>query len=411
MNQSRHSLPFKSVAAFLAFTTVMFTTPVVSADPAPNELPTGYQSEFGNSSYSVNGNVGTLTSTGGATIGSHEFFNVGSNATFIANIDTAHLDRVRSGSPSEIFGNMQINGGKFFLVNSGGVYFAPGSQVNASGLVASTLDINNQDFINGNYKFFQNGSAASVVNDGSLYIGEHGLALLGGSVENRGLISANESSVVLASGKEATLSFDGGLISVVVDKQTLQGTGAKDAVANSGIIRANGGKVVMTAEAANSIFDKLVNNRGIVEANSVGSKTGSVELSSMKSSGIVANSGTISAQGQNAGEKGGKVVIEGEKVGLMENSTVNVSGDAGAGSVNVGGGFQGKDASIRNAEVTYVDETASIIADAVNTGNGGDVVVWANDANRYFGTISARGGALSGDGGDVEVSGKEFLAF
>jgi hypothetical protein len=52
-----------------------------------------------------------------------------------------------------------------------------------------------------------------------------------------------------------------------------------------------------------------------------------------------------------------------------------------------------------------------ISADARSEGNGGRVIVWADRSNEFFGNISARGGSNSGDGGLVEVSGKEFLNF
>src|SRR6185503_17655402 len=54
---------------------------------------------------------------------------------------------------------------------------------------------------------------------------------------------------------------------------------------------------------------------------------------------------------------------------------------------------------------------AQIRADAITSGDGGKVIVWADDATRAYGTISARGGAQSGNGGFVEVSGKNWLDF
>ncbi|MDP2694138.1 MAG: hypothetical protein Q8O58_04630, partial [Gallionella sp.] len=101
----------------------------------------------------------------------------------------------------------------------------------------------------------------------------------------------------------------------------------------------------------------------------------------------------------------------GDKVGLFDHASINVSGDAGGGTVLVGGDYQGKNPSVQNASATYVSPDASIKADAITSGNGGKVIVWADDVTRFGGNISARGGANSGDGGFVEVSGKHYLDF
>jgi hypothetical protein len=77
----------------------------------------------------------------------------------------------------------------------------------------------------------------------------------------------------------------------------------------------------------------------------------------------------------------------------------------------VGGGLQGANPDIQNAQRTYVGPDAKIAADATRAGDGGQVVVWADDVTRYYGEISARGGARGGDGGSAEVSGKNHLAF
>jgi hypothetical protein len=54
---------------------------------------------------------------------------------------------------------------------------------------------------------------------------------------------------------------------------------------------------------------------------------------------------------------------------------------------------------------------SSITADAITSGDGGKVIVWSDDTTRAYGSISARGGAQSGNGGFVEVSGKNWLDF
>ncbi len=80
----------------------------------------------------------------------------------------------------------------------------------------------------------------------------------------------------------------------------------------------------------------------------------------------------------------------------------------GGGEILVGGNFQGKGPE-RNALRTFVGAGVSISADTIEQGNGGMVIVWADEVTRFFGEISARGGADGGDGGFVETSGRAFL--
>ena len=138
--------------------------------------------------------------------------------------------------------------------------------------------------------------------------------------------------------------------------------------------------------------------------------------------GIVKSSGTLNASGRSSlippseggtegGLTGGTVQVLGEKVGLFNMASIDVSGDLGGGTVLIGGDFQGKNPDIMNASRTYVGSDATITADALTNGDGGKVIVWADEWTKYYGNISARGGSESGDGGFVEVSGKDTLVF
>ena len=92
---------------------------------------------------------------------------------------------------------------------SAGVIFTKGSQVNVGGLVASTLDISNQDFMAQNYSF-SGSSSASVVNQGRIHASDGGsVALLGKMVSNDGVIIAKLGTVAMASGDKITLNFAG----------------------------------------------------------------------------------------------------------------------------------------------------------------------------------------------------------
>lgn len=324
------------------------------------------------------------------------------------------LNRVIGGDPSKILGSLNANG-QVFISNPSGVLFGKNAQVNVHGLLATTLNISDEDFMRGNYQFSQevNQPNAVVINNGSINASSY-VAFLGNAVQNNGVINAKMGSVVLASGSAATLDFVGdGLISFAVTEATrgevydLEGHGVKDRILNTGQIRANGGQVQLTVMSANDVVRSVINNEGIIEANTVVEKDGRIFLGG-GDNGIVSNSGTIAARGDDAGETGGKIVVTGETVEL-QNALVDASGETGGGEIYIGGGWQGKDQNIANAKNTTVDKHSRIIADAKNNGDGGTVVVWADDSTESHGNISVTGGSESGDGGNAEVSGKEHL--
>ncbi len=121
--------------------------------------------------------------------------------------------------------------------------------------------------------------------------------------------------------------------------------------------------------------------------------------------------GSIDVSQPDAGKPAGSIHILGSQVGLLGNAQIDATATVGAGTILIGGDYQGKNSAIRNALRTYVGSNVVIRADAVETGNGGKVIVWADEVTRFYGTITARGGATSGDGGFIETSGKQQLDF
>jgi filamentous hemagglutinin family protein len=119
--------------------------------------------------------------------------------------------------------------------------------------------------------------------------------------------------------------------------------------------------------------------------------------------GTVTSTGSLTAPG-------GTIQVLGERVGLLENARIDVSSQTGGGTVLIGGGFQGQ-GNIPKAERTFVGSGVTINADAFKSGNGGNVIIWADEVTGFYGNISARGGIEAGNGGFVEVSGKEHLIF
>ena len=312
------------------------------------------------------------------------------------------LNRVIGTSASEIAGRMTANG-QVFLINPNGVLFTSSAVVDVGGLVASTLDISNQDFMAGRYRF--SGTGGSVTNAGSLRASDGGtIALLGGQVQNNGTITANLGTVALAAGNRVTLDFAGdGLTKVTVSEGALAA-----AVENRGAVIADGGQVILTAHAAEALTQTVVNQTGVVQARTLTERAGKIVLDGGDTGETLA-SGTLDASGREPGQKGGEIQVLGHHVGITGAALLDASGDAGGGSVLVGGDYQGKNAYVRNAAATWFGPDTTIRADALTQGDGGKVIVWSEEATRAYGTITARGGAQGGDGGLVgdvgEVSG------
>ena len=172
--------------------------------------------------------------------------------------------------------------GQIILINSAGLFFGPGAYVNVGGLIASTASLSDKNFLKGNYNFVQVPAylASSITNEGQLIAANHGLiALIGSNVQNNGLIQANLGHVVLAAGGAFTMTFAGEeMVSFKINKKTLGAGG----IVNTGTLRANGGEILVTANAAQNVLDNVIDMQGVAEAKSVRLKNGEVVLGNIK---------------------------------------------------------------------------------------------------------------------------------
>ena len=180
-------------------------------------------------------------------------------------------------------------------------------------------------------------------------------------------------------------------------------------VDNSGTVQANGGRVLMTARAARDVINNVINVTGIVEARSARIENGEIVIDGGEN-GTTVVAGRLDVSGNEADAKGGNVTVLGGRVELAAGTDIRASGEAGGGTVLAGGGQHGQGTEY-NARTLYMDAAAVIDASATLNGNGGKVVLWADDTARMEGTITARGGTIAGDGGFVETSGKNKITF
>jgi filamentous hemagglutinin family protein len=393
--------------------------------------PTGPTVVNGTAAIHRQGNLLQVTNSPNAIL-NWQSFSIGANeiTRFIQQSQSsAVLNRVTGTSgaidPSVILGALQSNG-RVFLINPSGILFGAGAQIDVAGLVATSLNLSNADFLANRLRFTEAPGAGSVINQGNITTGAGGnVYLVGPAVTNSGLITSPKGEVILAAGASVEL-VDPGTPNLRVEISA-----SEHQAKNLGGIIADSGRI--------GIYAGLINHSGTIRADSVVNEGGRILLKATKSATLEAGSvttasgpaggnitvqaaattlvaGTIQAKGTE--DKGGTVQLLGNLVGLIENASVDVSGNTGGGTVQVGGDFQGKPAlsavegnPIQNAFRTYFGPDATIKADAVTSGDGGKVIVWSDDATRAYGTISARGGSQGGNGGFVEVSGKRNLEF
>src|SRR5882724_2041229 len=388
----------------------------------------------------------TVTQSSDKAVINWQTFNIGSGEAtqFVQpSASSITLNRVTGNMGASVLDGTLTANGRVFLVNPDGILFGAGSKINTGSFLATTNDIRNGDFMAGRYQFNIPGrSDASIVNLGTITAQNGGFAaLVAPGVRNTGTITANLGTVGLAASNNFSLDFYGdrlitlgindSIAAKVIDVAT--GKPLNALVQNDGELRANGGRVELTAAAARQVVDSVINNTGVIEANSIGSKNGMIVLgaatAATKPAGAppqtIKLSGAISAAGKRKSTKGGTVVVSGENIQLTS-ATIDASGQAGGGKILIGGdvgGGKGNAAVAKNpkaalesfaiatASTVSVDATTIINASAKGTGDGGKVVVWSDQVTNFFGTIKAQGGQQSGNGGLVETSGRQSLTF
>lgn len=342
-------------------------------------------------------------------------FSIGSDelTRFIQQNNTsAVLNRVVGQNPTQILGQL-ISNGRVFLINRNGVVFGEGSRVDTAGLVASSLNITNEDFLAERYKFAQGNKAGNIVNRGVIQTGKNGdVLIVAPNIENHGLVRSDGGQLILAAGKAVSLA------SLDIKNVTFEVRAPDSRALNLGELVADGGAI--------GVFAGTIDHGGAAQANSIvtgengeirfvadsqlrtGSKS-TVEASqgavALQSDGDTTISGTVNV----AGTIGGKAEILGKKV-FVEGATIDASGNTQGGIVRIGGNYQGE-GPLPNAADSTVDGASKVSADATRTGDGGEIIVWSDGTTIVDGKLSARGGPEGGDGGLIETSGKRTLDF
>jgi len=382
-------------------------------------MPTAPVVVNGTASFAQTGDALTVTNSNRAVINWNGFsIGRGESVRFVQpDSASSVLNRVLLADPSVLLGVLQSNG-RVLLINPAGILVGAGARIDTAGFVASTLNLSNDDFLAGRLNFVTTPGAGSVrVESGAEIRSASGgyVYLVAPQVDNAGLITAPSGEIILAAGQQVE----------IVDSAT---PGVRVAFAaggearNLGQLLAESGRVGMVGA--------VVRQQGVASADSLVREGGRVFLRATQKAELAASSttsasgteggrvdidggemtlvsGRVAATGSGTG--GGHAELLGDKVGVLDGAVVDASGASGGGSVLVGGDYQGKNPEIRNAQISYLAKDATLKADARDSGNGGKVIVWADDTTRAYGSISAKGGAYGGDGGFVETSGHRHL--
>lgn len=367
----------------------------------------------------INGNRfdiqgGQLSGDGANLFHSFEKFglNNGQMANFLSNPKIQNiLGRVIGGEVSSIDGLIQVMGGNsnLFLMNPAGIIFGPNASLNIpasfTATTASGIGFGNHQWFNalGSDRWqalmgtpsefrFDALNPGSIVNLGNLAVGSgQTLTLLGGNVINIGTLSAAGGTITVAAVPGANLlrlSQTGHLLSLEITPHSSPLTvpnpkSLPELLTGSQVGHASGiavtpqGQVVLTG--SNTVLPQ--------------------------ETGTAIASGSINV----SGEMGGAAYILGDRVAAIAGN-IDASGNWGGGRILLGGDYQGR-GSVPNASFTHVSPDATLSADALHSGNGGRIIVWADHTTRFDGNIRSRGGAIGGNGGFAEVSGKIGLEF
>jgi filamentous hemagglutinin family protein len=317
------------------------------------------------------GPLTTVTNSNGAVI-NWQSFSIGANETtrFVQpDATSAVLNRVVGADPSSILGQLQSNG-KVFLINPNGIVFGQGARIDVAGLVASTANISNADFQANRLRFEGSLNQGNVTNAGAIRAADGGQVLLiGKNVSNTGSIDTPNGSTQLVAGRSVEL------ISTATP-------GVRIAMQDGGNVENLG----------------VINGRNIDLAGAM-----------LRNKGII-NADQVSRDAQ------GRIVLQASRnISIESGSRISANNTQGnGGTILIGGGWQGGDRDVFNANGSTVVEQGALIqanggTAAGQRGNGGTVVVWNDRDTLYNGLIEARGGNAGGNGGMVETSGKVNL--
>lgn len=384
-------------ASFFALNTASVLIAIAwAASSIAVAAPTGGVAVVGQMSTSTQGSQTTITTQNGAGLNysaiNWQSFSVpqGTSTYFQQpSASSAVINRVVTNTPSQLFGTLGSNG-HLVLVNQAGITVGAGAVVDTAGFTASALKMSDADALAGRMRFGDGTAGGSVSVQGQVLARSGDVVLIGSSVDTGkdALVRAPNGSTILAAGQQVEITGRG------LEGISMTVQAPENNAVNLGALQGD----------AVAIFAGTLKHSGAIQATRASLEGGRVVLKAAGDAIVDGNASIVAT-----GTVGGSVDVLGQRVGLTDTASIDVSGSQGGGQVRIGGDYQGKNADVPNAQFAYVGRDVSITANATDVGKGGRVIVWADDTTRAYGSIEAKGGAGGGDGGFVETSGKRAL--
>lgn len=430
----------------------------------PAHLPTDPTVVHGSATFDTIGDQMNVTNSPNAILDWQSFSIDTGHSVHFQQLNAASqvLNRVTGNDPSQILGNLSSNGG-VWLINPHGVLFGQGARIDVGGLVTSTLDISNLDFLAGKFNFnAASGNPGQITNQGEIGTTLGGRVwLIGGKVQNEGMVQTPGGNIVLAAGKSLDLVDSGApnvIVRITAPDNDVANLGSLVAAAGGsvdlhgsivnqeGIVRADSvgtdasGRIVFTAAQALTLAENSQTQAaggnvrmtagtatylaGVVDVSRQQGAGGTIQLAtdqlegtavgglradgaqggaiSVEGGDTVAFSSTLSATGSS---QGGTIGVTGNSVYLLH-AGVDASGGVQGGVVHLGGGWQGGGGMAQAGEV-FIGSGSEVKANgglgsgsgSANTaGRGGEIAVWSTRSSEHYGLLQAL------NGGRIELS-------
>lgn len=300
------------------------------------------------------------------------------------------LNRITGLNGSEILGRLEANG-HLYLINQQGILFGKNAVINVGGMTASTLDFSNEDFFTQEALLFKGTGGHGIENQGVIQATHGDIILLSHKVKNDGLLLAPNGTVGIGAGHEILLKPQAN--EKIYIRAFATESSEEVGVETLGKIQA----IQAELKADGNAYAFAIRHKGEIDALGIKEENGRVFLCT--EGGKISVSGKIGARNEN--QIGGTIFASGNHVELTTSAHLDVSGNRGGGIVDIG----------KNSELCFIDEQVLISARAIENGNGGQIFCLSEGTTYFYGQGDVRGGENSGNGGYIEVSGKQGYFF